>query len=1090
MTRLPAPLHRPYRTARRTYTPQSVGDLALWYPIDGRAWQDSSRTTPAGAGEPVGARDDYSGNARHLYQATTLKKPTFSATGPGIQYDGVDDLMATTYALNPASMFAAMLALWGKDGSDAFKTIALQPLKAALVGEYGIQLEDGDIYSVALPANWNANSWEIGIWYVPDFGMDGQTRNILVLRLDSTNYIQIAKSSSDLLFFDVHVAGVTKSTTLAPTFAAGVPMFIGIRLSGGTATVYADVAGDGGAADTGSIASIASFSTSSGWTADFGHFNSVNFGPGATNALVTVGGGAAAITDRYALGAGQPLATWLDTYRAAVVVGAGGDASSPRLWSYQGALNILGAPAATGRLNFDAASSHDVSFGNVTQVDAATKFWVLVEAERDRSGVLEIVASRWGSSNNQRQWHLYLNSADRIGFEIGDGSGGSWFGTSPGGVIPGGTRGMILVRIDLTQATDAARMKIDLALYNGSTRKYGAWASQSISFTGTAPAAFITAGSATNMYLARDVGSYFDGKIGLLRWATGTTVTDAERDLITVNEPNPFLTSHAYSFEGDANDFIGTSHGTVTGAGYVDDGRSDPGRFEKYVRQGQYAFRASGQRIDHGDYAAMDGATKFELDIIVTPRWKGTEHVYVERGRLGTDGQLTVVQNTTDRLIVYVPTSNTDAGTYAQCNAFFSDYVATRVRVTFDGTLSGNANRLKVEKSTRDRTTGQWSTLAAVTVDVFSGTIPSALRSPSGSPHLMVGDVSGGSTSWASCLFDRLLVHAGTIATAASPYADVPGARDIWCDYNGSATNAGNTGATNHGTVIGSAPQWYDGRQPLNLDLTSGYEIDRATDSAKGTYSLRVLRPATGGSYLGLKNATLTAGALGWIGATIKETAGGATDSMALRLGSPTAPPVLNPSGATFVRYTDAAHLTQSGALDVRATNAGSGDQLYIDELDAVQFAVLSPSTAAKGLSTRVIASASKAAASGPYLFVAITGAEKIRIGYRNDAGVSANAESSGAITIAPHSLSLEFDGTTLRAYIDAVLVVSLVVSGTFTGLDTLTLGGLKTLTEGHGFDERIGTAWLHPGRTYSAIERKRLHNEYLVPLTTGLAAA
>ena len=78
------------------------GEEGAWYdPSDSSTvWQDAAGTTPAGVGDPVGRIDDKSGNGNHATQSTPTARPTLQVSG-GLYYldfDGTDDLMATTFA--------------------------------------------------------------------------------------------------------------------------------------------------------------------------------------------------------------------------------------------------------------------------------------------------------------------------------------------------------------------------------------------------------------------------------------------------------------------------------------------------------------------------------------------------------------------------------------------------------------------------------------------------------------------------------------------------------------------------------------------------------------------------------------------------------------------------------------------------------------------------------------------------------------------------------------------------------------------------------------------------------------------------------
>lgn len=90
-------------------TPGDLADLILW--LDGSdqntLYQDATLTTPVGAeSDPVGGWLDKSGNGNHATQATTAKRPTYSADG--LSFDGTDDTIIAAFPSlsQPITVFA------------------------------------------------------------------------------------------------------------------------------------------------------------------------------------------------------------------------------------------------------------------------------------------------------------------------------------------------------------------------------------------------------------------------------------------------------------------------------------------------------------------------------------------------------------------------------------------------------------------------------------------------------------------------------------------------------------------------------------------------------------------------------------------------------------------------------------------------------------------------------------------------------------------------------------------------------------------------------------------------------------------------
>lgn len=67
-----------YPPQPRVFSPRDLPNLRVWLRADGVLWQDSARTTRAGAdGDPVGSWDDASAAGSHATQATAASRPAF-----------------------------------------------------------------------------------------------------------------------------------------------------------------------------------------------------------------------------------------------------------------------------------------------------------------------------------------------------------------------------------------------------------------------------------------------------------------------------------------------------------------------------------------------------------------------------------------------------------------------------------------------------------------------------------------------------------------------------------------------------------------------------------------------------------------------------------------------------------------------------------------------------------------------------------------------------------------------------------------------------------------------------------------------------
>lgn len=345
MTRLPSPVHRAYRRASRSYGPWSVEGLVAEWPIDGPMAQDSAGLTPAGAGDPVGRRRDVTPSGLDLLQATTSKKPTHSASGPGLAHDMLDDLMQATYALSMSSRWAIALAVWARDDSDRFEVEALGVTNLDAAGEVGVRVEDGDQLQVPMPANWDPDSWAIAAWFKPDWAStDGLQHDVFFAQVPAgTEFVQVTKLSGDRLFAQARMNGVTKTVELSKAFAAGSAVFVGARLDGGTLTIYADTNGDG-TLETASVSGVPASTSAGSWTAFPGNQTGVvNRLNGALNLLVTTGASSSYVSDRFGSGSGMRLDEWLgNQWAEALVLGVHGSLSGElEMISFQGASQLV-----------------------------------------------------------------------------------------------------------------------------------------------------------------------------------------------------------------------------------------------------------------------------------------------------------------------------------------------------------------------------------------------------------------------------------------------------------------------------------------------------------------------------------------------------------------------------------------------------------------------------------------------------------------------------------------------------------------------------------------------------------------------------
>lgn len=91
------------RRAAAPFVPTSISGLMAWYKADAGTFQDSAGSTPATAdSDPIGRWADQSGNARHITQTTSTKRPllktAISGGYPAVRTDGVDDWLSGSWS--------------------------------------------------------------------------------------------------------------------------------------------------------------------------------------------------------------------------------------------------------------------------------------------------------------------------------------------------------------------------------------------------------------------------------------------------------------------------------------------------------------------------------------------------------------------------------------------------------------------------------------------------------------------------------------------------------------------------------------------------------------------------------------------------------------------------------------------------------------------------------------------------------------------------------------------------------------------------------------------------------------------------------
>lgn len=108
-------------------------------------WQDAAGTTPVTAdGNPVGRRDDLSGNGNHQTQSTAAGKPLYRTDGTlhWLEYDGVDDSTRSGVVV-PSDNVAQLFSGYTADASTADNIQFIINMGGTSNGALWIEARDG-----------------------------------------------------------------------------------------------------------------------------------------------------------------------------------------------------------------------------------------------------------------------------------------------------------------------------------------------------------------------------------------------------------------------------------------------------------------------------------------------------------------------------------------------------------------------------------------------------------------------------------------------------------------------------------------------------------------------------------------------------------------------------------------------------------------------------------------------------------------------------------------------------------------------------------------------------------------------------------
>lgn len=1081
--------------------PEEIANLMFLYPSPrrGRLFQDSALSIRAGVGDPVGAREDYSRSGAHAIQPTTARKPTYSATGPSVEHDGVDDLLKATYSLSAASRFAIAMAAWRADGSDRFDLTV--PTVTNLTDEYYVQVEAGDSLQFTAPAKWDPNEFLVAAWGKPGWSSDdGVEHRLFTVASDGSNFLLVRKNASGDVEAILSLGGTAKVVALTPSsaWAAGDEIYVSVKYDGSNLILYFDTNGDGTLNTDSEAASLTS--DPGAWTTYLGTSTAgaAPWDGGLNIAILNIGSSAEPITKRFNSGNGEDIQDWLaeihpDSGRPysehlVAYLPKSKDGSEVKWIGFDGE-TYLDLPGASGAY---ASVPDDASLDITGDIDLQGKIF-LTDIDSPPGGNGHTVVSKWKTSTSQRSYILEVVGGNlRVRWST-DGTAVLFEASTAalGTVVSDGD--WIWVRGTL-DVDDGSGNHV-VTFYTGGSGDTPSWSQLGTAVT-TAGTTSIFAGS-----FGVEVGTQDDnnpgwmleggvGHVTIKDGIGGTTVLDADF--------TNHWTGRTSFIEDSANAHTVTINGTAEIVLDPDSSSqliTNPS-FEEYTAQGQYDFDGINDYISLGNWQGLDGATKFAFFGVFTADDVSSSREILSRWVASGDyRQLRIYLDSTFFRVQASADGTSGASSLATGSTVLSVGSKYAYIVLYDGSGGGNADRLKVSLSAFNPATGVWGGFVDESLG-FSAAFPASLSTPGAATTAFLGKKSDGGSQFDGRQDDlRSWLGSNTPSLAQlktlSVYDEVTGqpdgvpTPDHWWTMDGDADDQ--IGSLD-GVVTG-ATQVADGRKPTGWIRTTA-EYDRATGANQvevGTYGQRSKRTPAGAH--AWQDFVATVGrwyAASGSGRGVAGTPGVyLTDQSNVTKGSANLP-----VGASMVDVGVVVEADMTdGRLQVKGT-AGN-DEAYYDYIHGYELAEPAFSVASKATPSRVLWSSSDSGAGLPYIYMAITDGEKLEIGYRNDAGTRAEDVSAGAVTIGVHSFILEREASDLVAYLDNVEVCRLALSGTFTGMDTITLGGLSASYDGHSYDEKMGEVWGHGGPDfpgYTAYQRQELL-EHLAYVTDGLEA-
>jgi hypothetical protein len=410
-------------------------------------------------------------------------------------------------------------------------------------------------------------------------------------------------------------------------------------------------------------------------------------------------------------------------------------------------------------LNFNATTS-SINAGSATGIDnlpasgMAISAWIFPNSQGEGSAGF-IVAKNAGTTPSAG-WILQIAGTNALTFTV-DGST-DLVRTTSNSVLTTGAWNHVVVSWDGV-ITTASSVNIYV---NGSV----------VTYATTTNGASRVADGASSMYIGNDStgARTFDGLIDELKIFSGALTLPQVEYLYNGGQPTVWYKldectgNTAYNSAVNANNIASGNNGTIypvssgnttvgtCSSGVTTDMWNDgtTGKFNSAL-----GFDGIDDYVDLGDLTFTESASQLTWSFWVKGNTWDTSTVLLAKSDLaGTQIGWSFAVSTiaSHRLVITIPTTVTDGTTYGYLDNIFTDTSWIHITAVFDGTLSGNDNRLKMFVNGKQ------------VVLQFSGTIPA--NTTATTSNAVIGGISGGTNYSLDGLIDDVRIYNYALSTS------------------------------------------------------------------------------------------------------------------------------------------------------------------------------------------------------------------------------------------------------------------------------------------------------------------------------------